>query len=214
MVSRMCKQVLALVLLAPLAFSVMAQPERYVAGTHYIALEQPVRTNDPSRVEVVEVFWYGCPGCFSFEPLIQDWKANAPDHVDFHLLPVAWDALTAVHAQAFYTAESLGVLDDVHTPIFEAINVKRNRLQNERQLAAVFAEHGVSEEKFSEAFKSFSVRTKVNQVNRKVSDYQVAATPSIVVNGKYTVSTNQAVPTHQEMLNVVNFLVEKERMAN
>ncbi len=214
MVTRISKQILALLLLAPLAFNVMAQPEKYVAGTHYQVLDTPVRTGDAEKIEVLEVFWYGCGHCFSFEPLVEDWHAKAPDDVDFQLLPAVWNPLMKVHAQAFYTAQSLGVLDKLHTAIFSAINVERNRLQNERQLATLFAKHGVSEDDFSEAFNSFSVRTRVNQLDRRMRDYQIQSTPNMVVNGKYLVTTNQSVPTQQEMLNVVDFLVQKERLAN
>ena len=213
MIARISKQILALVLLAPLAFTAMAQPEKYVAGTHYTVLNTAVRTNDPAKIEVLEVFWYGCAHCFRFEPLVENWKGNLPDDVDFGLVPAVWDPLMKVHAQAFYAAEALGVLNKLHSPIYNAINVDRNRLQNERQLADLFAKHGVSEEEFSTAFNSFAVRTKTNQIDRKMRDYQIQSTPNLVVNGKYLVVNNQAVRTQQDMLDVADFLIEKERSA-
>jgi hypothetical protein len=33
----------------------------------------------------------------------------------------------------------------------------------------------------------------------------------MIVNGKYLITTGENVPTQQEMLNVVDFLIEKER---
>jgi protein dithiol oxidoreductase (disulfide-forming) len=213
MIGRTVKQILALALLAPLAFGVLAQPEKFVAGTHYTELTNPSRTADPSKIEVLEVFWYGCAHCFRFEPLAENWKKNAPADVHFDYLPAVWDPLMKVHAQAFYAAEALGVLDKVHTPIFNAINMEGNRLINERQLATLFAKHGVSEADFGQAFNSFSVRTKVNQLDRKMRDYQIQSTPNMVVNGKYLVANNNAVRTQQEMLEVVDFLVAKERAA-
>ena len=121
-------QILILVLLMPLAFSSFAQIERFVAGTHYTELKAPVATNDSSKVEVLEVFWYGCSHCFRFEPLIANWKANMAADVDFSRFPAMWNDLMEVHAQAYYTAEAMDVLDTVHEPVFNAINIEGNRL--------------------------------------------------------------------------------------
>ena len=211
---KLMKQFLAVLLLAPLAFSAFAQPERFTAGTHYTILPQAVKTNDPGKIEVVEVFWYGCAHCFRFEPLIEDWEAKLAPDVDFVRFPGMWNELMKVHAQAFFTAEALGKLKELHTPIFNAINIDGNRLQNEQQLSAFFAKYGVSPEDFSKTFNSFSVKTKVNQAQAKMRDYQVRSTPNMVVNGKYLISTGDAVRTQQEMLEVVDFLVNKERSSS
>lgn len=119
-----------------------------------------------------------------------------------------------IHAQAYFAAEALGKVHELHTPMFEAINVQGNRLQNEQQLSALFTQHGVTAEEFSAAFNSFAVRTKVNQAEAKMREYQVRSTPNMIVNGKYLISTGEAVPTQQEMLEVVNFLVDKERSSS
>lgn len=208
------KQLLAILLLAPLAFSVLAQPERYVAGTHYVVLPTPVKTNNPEKIEVVEVFWYGCNHCFRFEPLLENWEASIPADVEFVRFPGMWNDLMKIHAQAFFAAEALGKVDVLHGPIFEAINIRGARLQNEQQLSDLFTQHGVTAEEFSSAFNSFAVRTKVNQAEAKMREYQVRSTPNMIVNGKYLISTGNAVPTQQEMLEVVNFLVEKERSSS
>ena len=119
-----------------------------------------------------------------------------------------------IHAQVFYAAEALGKLEVLHGPIFSAINVEGNRLQNEQQVSALFAKYDVDSEEFSRAFNSFSVRTKVNQAEAKMREYQVRSTPNMLVNGKYLISTGEAVRTQQEMLEVVNFLVNKERTSS
>lgn len=212
--NKMIKQFLAVLILAPLAFSALAQPARFVEGTHYTVLPTAVKTNDPSKVEVVEVFWYGCAHCFRFEPLIEDWAANVPADVDFVRFPGMWNELMKIHAQVFYAAESLGKLEELHGPIFNAINVEGNRLQNEQQISAFFAKYGVNPEDFSRAFNSFAVKTKVNQAEAKMREYQVRSTPNMVVNGKYLISTGDAVKTQQEMLEVVDFLVNKERSSS
>lgn len=204
---------LIFIALLPLATASYGQIERYVAGTHYTELNNPVNTDDPNKVEVLEVFWYGCSHCFRFEPLVNDYKQNAPDYVDFDLFPAMWNNLMKIHAQAYYTAEAMGKLDVLHEPIFTAINVQGNRLQNERQIGDLFEAHGVDREEFEKTFNSFGVRTKVNQAQSRMQDYQIRSTPNMLVNGKYLVATGASVPTQQEMLEVVKFLVEKERAA-
>jgi len=206
-------QILLFTALLPLAMPGFAQLERYVAGTHYTELRNPVNTPDPAKVEVLEVFWYGCSHCFRFEPLVNDYEQNAPDYVDFNRFPAMWNALMKVHAQVYYAAESLDALDVLHEPIFNAINLEGNRLANERQIGALFQEHGISQSDFESAFNSFSVRTKVNQAESRMTDYQIRSTPNMVVNGKYLVATGEAVRTQQEMMDVVRFLVDKEYAA-
>jgi thiol:disulfide interchange protein DsbA len=195
----------------PLAFSSFAQIERFVAGTHYTELAAPVNTNDASKVEVLEVFWYGCSHCFRFEPLIANWEATMPADVDFGRFPAMWNGLMEVHAQVFYTAEAMDALDVVHEHVFNAINIEGNRLQNEGQIGALFAKYGINEDEFAKSFNSFSVRTKVNQAKQRMQAYEIRSTPNMIVNGKYLVATGQSVLTQADMLDVVDFLVEKER---
>ena len=204
-------QVLTFVLLMPLAFSSFAQIERFVAGTHYTELAAPVNTNDSSKIEVLEVFWYGCSHCFRFEPLIANWEATMPSDVDFGRFPAMWNGLMEVHAQVYYTAEAMDALDVVHEHVFNAINIEGNRLQNEGQIGALFAKYGINEDEFAKSFNSFSVRTKVNQAKQRMQAYEIRSTPNMIVNGKYLVATGQSVLTQADMLEVVDFLIEKER---
>jgi thiol:disulfide interchange protein DsbA len=204
-------QVLTFVLLMSQAFSSFAQIERFVAGTHYTELAAPANTNDSSKVEVLEVFWYGCSHCFRFEPLIADWEATMPADVDFGRFPAMWNGLMEVHAQVYYTAEAMDALDVVHEHVFNAINIEGNRLQNEGQIGALFAKYGIDEDEFAKSFNSFAVRTKVNQAKQRMQAYEIRSTPNMIVNGKYLVATGQSVLTQADMLDVVDFLVEKER---
>jgi thiol:disulfide interchange protein DsbA len=208
-----CLQATAFLLLLPLTTVSFGQIERYVEGTHYVALDNPVNTGDDSKVEVLEAFWYGCSHCFRFEPLVEAYAESAPDYVDFGRFPAMWNALMKIHAQVYYTAEALDALDVLHEPVFNAINLQGNRLQNERQIGALFAEHGIAQSDFEAAFNSFSVRTKVNQAEKRMRDYQIRSTPNMIVNGKYLITTGESVRTQEEMLEVVNFLVEKEYAA-
>jgi thiol:disulfide interchange protein DsbA len=204
-------QIITFLMLLPMAFSSFAQIERYVAGTHYTELRAPVNTNDSAKIEVLEAFWYGCSHCFRFEPLLNDWASKQGDDVDFVHFPAMWNALMKIHGQIYYAAEALDAIDVIHEQVFNAINVEGNRLQNERQIADLFARHGIDADEFEAAFNSFSVRTKVNQAEKRMQDYQIRSTPNMIVNGKYLIATGEAVRTQAEMLEVVDFLVDKER---
>ena len=108
------------VLLALTAFDAGAM--EFEEGTHYQRIPVPVATADPSRVEVVEAFSYACIHCKSFDPAVEEWHDEQGAGVDFQRLPAIFNATWALFAQAYYTAEVLGVTDRVHAPIFKAIH--------------------------------------------------------------------------------------------
>ncbi len=187
-----------------------ATQESYQAGTHYEVLATPVRTLDPNKVEVSEVFWYGCGHCFQFEPLIQQWKQDLSEDVIFRRSPAMWNADMETHARAFYTAKALGILDEVHQPLFNALNLQRKKLNTEESLAEFFADFGVDKERFMKTFKSFGVTSQVKQADARARSYKITGTPEMVVDGKYRISASLA-GGHKEMLKVADFLVAKAR---
>ncbi len=198
-------------LLAPMAACAETETGmQFREGEHYIRIDTPIRTINPNKIEVAEVFWYGCSHCFHFEPMVHAWSQQLSDDVVFVQSPAMWNAVMKTHAQAFYAASALGVLEKVHQPIFDAINLERNMLRNEDSLAALFAKHGVAEDKFRKVFNSFSVKSQVEQADARARGYGIAGTPEMVVNGKFRVSTRTA-GGHREMLKVVEYLVEQER---
>ena len=194
------------------SLAVFAQAERYIAGTHYERLEQPVRTADESKIEVLEIFWYGCPACYTFEPILNNWVENRASDIVFVRFPAVFNPLMKVHAQIYYMSQTLGVLEQTHGKVFDALVPQRKTLRSERQIVDLFVEYGIEREQVEKAFNSFAVRTKTNQAEKLTRDYRPKSTPAMVVNGKYLVSIAGAVNSQQEMLRVVDFLTEKERM--
>lgn len=189
-----------------------ATADQYEAGKHYEVLPQPVVTRDPAKIEVVEVFWYGCIHCFHFEPLIEAWTPKLGADVDFHGSPAMWNASMKTHAQAYYTAEALGVLDKVHLPLFKAMNDEHKRLASADEILPIFTAAGVSKSDFLDTFDSFGVNNQVALADSRARSYRVQGTPELVVNGKYRVSASQA-GGQAEMLKVVDFLIAQERAA-
>jgi thiol:disulfide interchange protein DsbA len=124
-----------------------------------------------------------------------------------------WNDLMVVHAKAYYTALTLGVLDKVHEPIFNAINVDRNTLRDADALAKLFTEHaGIDEDTFRKTFDSFGVNSQVKQADARARSYGIAGTPELIVNGKYRI-TGRSAGGQAEMLQVAKELIEKERAA-
>lgn len=182
----------------------------YVAGTHYEVLPAPVATRDKNKIEVVALFWYGCSHCFSFEPMLNTWQAQLPKDVDLHHMPAVWNGTMKLHAQAFYTARALGVMDKFHQPFFNAMHVERQRLANESSIEQFFVKIGADSKKFKNTFNSFGVNSQVKLAESRASSYRMQGTPELVVNGKYRISTSLA-GSHSEMIKVAEHLIDKER---
>jgi protein dithiol oxidoreductase (disulfide-forming) len=186
----------------------------YEVGVHYERLPIAVDTADPSKIEVVEVFSYGCPHCFSFEPAIEAWRARQPADVDFRRIPAVFRSDWKILAQAYYAAEVLGVVDKVHEPIFDAIHVQGLNAGDPAVLAKIFQDSaGIDGEQFLKVLNSFGVTSKVQQADAQARMYRVPGVPTLIVNGKYRVNGGQLVGTNVEMLDVVDYLVAKERDA-
>jgi thiol:disulfide interchange protein DsbA len=189
--------------------------QQFVEGTHYERLDVAVQTGledtQPPQVEVVEVFSYMCIHCYSFDPVLERWETDGkPATASFSRLPAVFSSDWALMAQAFYTAEVLGVSEQMHMPLFEAVHVKPINLRNEAKMAELFVNaSGVTTDAFTKAFNSFFVRSRVMQAQAKSKAYGITGVPTLIVNGKYRVTGTMAGST-EGMLDVVNFLVQQE----
>ncbi len=191
--------------------SVPLMGARFVEGTHFEALPIRVDTRNPEKVEVVELFSYACIHCNNFEPYVKSWEQQQPDDVDFRPVPAVFNRDWELLAQAFYTAETLGVTEAVHQDIFDGIHERREDLRQQDTVGALFAERaGVSKDDFDAAYGSFSVRSRVQQAKALVRAYRATGVPAMVVNGKYIVDGRMA-GGNAAMLEVVDFLVAQER---
>lgn len=206
------KTLAILSLLLPLALSASNTyaADTYTAGKHYEVLETPVRTSDPKRIEVAEVFWYGCSHCFTFEPIVSTWASQLPEDVNFMHSPAIWHKSMGLHARAYYTAKALKVLDSVHLAIFEAMNLKKNKLANKEAIGKIFVAQGVDLDKFNKTFDSFGVVSATKQADARQRSYGIKGTPEMVVNGKYRLSAKMA-GGQNGMLNVADYLINLER---
>lgn len=195
------KPAVLLVLLGILALSATAQQ-----GGYRTLNAEPPTVEGP--VEVIEFFWYGCGACYQFAPLVDAWKEDLDDGVNFVRVPAVLNPNWRLHGQAFYTAEALGVTERLHSRIFTSIHQERRFLQTEAEVRSLFVSNGVSAEDFDAAWNSFAVDSQLRRAERLAREYQVRATPSIVVAGHY-VSDPRTAGGLQELLQLTDRLTEQ-----
>lgn len=205
------KKVLIIIMLLPMAMS-QVEAQEYEAGIDYEVLPQAIRTANPNKIEVNEVFHYLCIHCYNFEGVIHPWADKLPSDVDFQRTPAIWQTTLEPFARAYYTAKALKVSDQTHVPLFEAIHVKKQQIRSQEDLTNFFVKQGVDAAKFAKVYNSFGVNSMVNQAKARAKGYRTQGTPEIIVNGKYRVTTRMS-KGFDGMLKVASFLIEKERQA-
>lgn len=196
----------SLMLIPPLA---MAAPSPFREGIDYRLVNPPLPTLQPNKVEVAEMFWYGCPHCYRFEPMLEAWAKNKPDQVIFTHIPAVFRDSWLLDAQAFYTAKALGVLNKIHRPLFDAIHREGRRLNTKEAMAGFFASQGVEKEDFLQTFDSFTVQAKVQQAVVTTRASGITGVPAMIVNGKYRTDADLA-GSFKRMLEVVDYLIVQE----
>jgi thiol:disulfide interchange protein DsbA len=211
----------ALVLVGAAAFGAagvtaqQAATPPFEAGRHYTVISpaQPTST-DLGKVEVAEVFMFGCPACFSFEPRVQGWLEGKADYINFVRIPAQWSSHpeSPMHARAYYTAEALGKLEEITGPFFEEFHTSRNLLDTEAKLAAFFAQHGVDEATFKTTFNSFAVNAKLKRADELIRRYRAQSTPTIIINGKYSTG-GQMAGTYGALFAIIDDLAAREHAA-
>ena len=182
-------------------------------GIEYKLVSPVQPTITKNKIEVVELFWYGCPHCFHFEPHLKEWLAKKSENVVFYRVPAIFNPAWALHARAYYTAKSLGLFDNgkhaFHDAFFNELHVKKKRLKTKKALQSFFARFDISAEDFNDTFDSFAVNTKVNRAAALSKRYQLQGVPTIIVNGKYRTDGPMA-GGRKGIIKVMNFLIKKE----
>lgn len=189
----------------------VAAPQKFSEGQHYTVLTTAQGTSSsPDVVEIAEVFWYGCPHCYNFDPYVTKWEEQLPDGVALVRLPVMWNPTNEIHARMFYTADALGKLDEMHQAIFKEMHLNGNMMTTEAEIEAFFAGFGVSADEFKNTFRSFPVETRLKKAKNLTQRYRVQSVPLVIVNGKYVV-TGPGIKNFEDMISVSNELVSREQ---
>jgi protein dithiol oxidoreductase (disulfide-forming) len=218
---------LSSLLMCLLAASATAAPAHWVEGKNYTVLEQPQHTNVPAgKVEVMEVFSYGCPACNGFQPVIEKLKRSLPANAQLVFLPASFKPAEdwRMFQRAYFAAQALGVAEKAHQGMFDAVwktgelavvDPATNRLKQPQpsiEDAARCYGHltGVRPEAFLAMARSFGVDFQMRAADAQVIAMQVPGTPCIVVAGKYRVELD-SLSSAEDVIDIVRFLVSRER---
>lgn len=203
--------ILSAALVAASLFGITAQAaEPIEAGKQYVELSSAVPVSVPGKIEVVEMFWYGCPHCYAFEPTINPWIAKLPADVHFIRIPAMFGGPWDAHGQLFVTLDTMGVESKVHAAVFNAIQQEHKKLVTPEDMAEFVATQGVDKAKFLETFNSFAVKGKIAQYKELAKKYEISGVPTMIVNGKYRFDLGTAGGAEQA-LDVADQLIAKER---
>lgn len=207
---------LAAASLAPAAFA-QGGP---VEGRHYVRLGQPL-PGTPGRIEVVEFFFYRCPHCFAFDPLLEAWRQQQPADVSLRRVPVGQQAILKLHQRMFYALESMGALTPaVHSGIFDAFHREGVDASDEAAVVALVGKLGVDTARFQQAFASFAVQAKPGQGQKLAELAGADSVPTLVIGGRWRTSPSMAgspgqseTANGQQALAVADYLIKLARQA-
>lgn len=199
--------------------SIYAQAAKYKEGEHFFRLpatfkapEEETDTKSSGDIEVIEFFSYSCRHCNRMQPFVKNWLERKPEDVVLQREHVIFNASSVPLARAYYIAEELKVLSDIHDKIFEVLHRHKVDIRSEEALVQLFKNVAkVDAETFKEKYWSEETQEQIKEGNRKVSSWRISGTPSLVVGGKYLVTTEGANGNHRRMFQIVDFLVEKIR---
>jgi thiol:disulfide interchange protein DsbA len=178
-----------------------------VLGKDYTRLSQTQPTRPGNKVEVLEFFFYGCSHCYHLHPFLSAWEKKIPKDVELQYVPVIFRDNWEPMARTLYALEVLGQRDKLHDDLFKAWNVSNIDLSGESQVANFVSQRGVDRNKFAEAYNSFAVSSKVIRCSQMQESYQIRGTPTIVVDGKYTITGLQPA----DMIRVLNDVIDVAR---
>ena len=192
-----------------LSTSVMADPQ---VGIEFDRTTQVIPTDNPAKIEVMEIFWYGCPHCYHLEPQLAAWVKKLPGDVYFKRVPGLPRPDWAPMAKAYYAMETLGLLEKLHTPLFEAIHKQRVLRPNDDAgtIDWLTKQSGLDRKKVEEAYNSFSINTKLNRAAQIFRASGATGVPSLVIDGKYITSSTMA-GGNVEALKTADYIIENVR---
>lgn len=188
-----------------------------VEGKQYVRLAQP-QPGPAGKIEVIEFFFYRCPHCFAFDPVLESWVRQLPADVSFRRVPVGQQAVLKLHTRMYYALEAMGQTHATHSAIFNAIHVERQDLDDEKSIVALMTRLGQDANKFKQAFSSFGVMTKAQQALKLAEAYGVDGVPALGVGGRFRTAPSMAgspgqpeTVQGQQALVVADYLIKLSR---
>ncbi len=183
-----------------------------VEGRDFVRLGSPVAVPAGGKIDVIEFFSYGCPHCYSFEPMLEQWVKRLPPDVAFRRVPATFNPTFEGYARLFYALEATGQVEALHKRVFAAIHVQRQRLDKEADIAAFVTANGGDGAKTLEAMKSFGVATKLRQAKQAFEAYKIDGVPTLGIHGRWFTS-GSLTGSNDKALAVANQLIQQARKA-
>lgn len=202
------KKILTALLLL-VSTQLMAAPQ---LGKEFRQTAQAIPSDTPAKIEVIELFWYGCPHCYHLEAPLSAWVKKLPQDVTFKRVPGVPRQDWAPMAKAYYTLEALGLVDKLHVPLFDAIH-KQKTLNPTNEKAAIdwiAKQAGLDHKKVAETFNSFSVNTKVMRAVQVFRASGATGVPALIIDGKYLTSSTMA-GGNDEVIKVADYIISNVR---
>lgn len=200
----------AFALAAAASFAPAGLAQAPEAGVDYTVLAEAQPTESAGKIEVTEFFWYGCPHCYSLEPALAAWVKTLPADVAFRRVPAFFNRQWEIGARTYYALEAIGEADRLHKPLFDAVHRDGLRASDEKAIAEFLARNNVDMAKYSAAYKSFGVESKLRRTEQLVKGYKLDGVPALAVNGRYVVSASQA-GGQKRMIDVTDMLINQSR---
>jgi thiol:disulfide interchange protein DsbA len=167
-------------------WSTAAQAQKIEAGTDYLVVDPRAPVEAPAgKIEVVEFFWYSCPHCNAFEPMLAAWIKKLPKDVSFRRVPVAFRDDFVPQQRLFYALDAMGLIEKLHAKVFAAIHVEKKQLVQGDVIGDWVAAQGVDRAKFMEQYNSFSVASKATKGAQLQNIYKVEGVPALGVAGRF-----------------------------
>jgi len=184
---RLIQKLLVLTGFSLIALCASASPSNPVDGVDYQRLPQAQPTEAGKKIEVLEVFWYGCPHCFAFEPALSDWAKKRGDQIVFKRIPVGFRKSFVPQQKLYFALEALNRFD-LHKAYFDALHIGNQRLDKEEAIIDFVEKQGIDRKKFLDVYQSFSVQSKVSRVRQMQEAYRIESVPTIIIDGQYVTS--------------------------
>ena len=190
-------------------------------GNEYLTLATPQPVEAGGKVEVIEFFAYYCPHCNLFDPLLAAWVKKQGNNIDFKRIHVTSDPRVAPQQRLYFTLEAMGLVDQYHSKVFDAIHKDHLKLQSDDEVFDWAAKAGIDRAKFISVYRSFGIPSKLRHADSEMAAYKVDHWPFIAIGGKYTTSPSMAnknapenmteVQQQEHALQVMDFLVAKAK---
>ena len=223
---RFIRSIALLLALTMLGLPAGARAATWTEGVQYSRIVPAQPTTVPKgKVEVLEVFSYGCPACNAFQPVMEKLRRALPANAQLAFLPAAFNPAEdwPMFQRAFLTAQALGVAERTHQAMYDAVwksgelgitqpgtNRLKNPLPSIADAARLYARvAGVDAQQFLTMANSFGIDGKMRAADAQIVAMHVDSTPTLVVNGKYRVIRDE-LKDNDELFELVRYLVAKE----